>query len=74
MVNKILIVSAVALIVIIGGLYATGVIFPREVETIRVGHLTGDLHHLALFVAKNQGYFDQYGIRLQLKEYVNGPS
>ncbi|MEN3017118.1 MAG: ABC transporter substrate-binding protein [Candidatus Methanosuratincola petrocarbonis] len=74
MVNKILIVSVVALIVIVGALYASGVIFPREVETIRIGHLTGDLHHLALFVAINQGYFEQYGIKIQLKEYVNGPS
>ncbi len=74
MVNKILIVSLVALVVIVGGLYASGMIFPPEVETVRVGHLTGDLHHLAFFVAKNQGYFDQYGIKIQLKEYVNGPS
>lgn len=74
MVNKILIVSAVALIVIIGGLYLSGAIFPREAETIRIGHLTGDLHHLALFVAINQSYFEQYGLKIQLKEYVNGPT
>lgn len=75
MVNKILIVSVIALIVVVGaGLYLSGLLFPQQAGTIRVGHLTGDLHHLALYVAKNQGLFDQSGLKIELKEYVNGPS
>ncbi|MDI9643962.1 MAG: ABC transporter substrate-binding protein [Candidatus Verstraetearchaeota archaeon] len=74
MASKILIVSVIALIVIVGaGIYFSGFLFPQQTATVRVGHLTGDLHHLALFVARNQGYFEQSGIKIELKEYANGP-
>jgi len=71
------VLAIVILIVIvggtIGGLYATGYFTPKE--KIRIGVLTGDLHHLALYVAINQGYFQQYGLEIDTpKTYNNGPS
>jgi NitT/TauT family transport system substrate-binding protein len=57
----------------LGGLYATGYFTPNE--KIRIGVLTGDLHHLALYVAINQGYFQQYGLEIDnLRTYNNGPT
>ncbi|MEM2259528.1 MAG: ABC transporter substrate-binding protein [Candidatus Methanomethylicaceae archaeon] len=46
----------------------------HEKEKIRIGYLTGDLHHLALFVAIANNYFAEKGLEVELYEYVNGPT
>jgi NitT/TauT family transport system substrate-binding protein len=70
--------AAIMLLIVIiggtlGGLYATGYFTPKD--KIRIGVLTGDLHHLALYVAINQGYFQQYGLEIDTpRTYSNGPT
>jgi len=41
--------------------------------TVRIGYLTADIHHLALFVAREKGWFQGIGMRFQFIESVNGP-
>lgn len=71
------IIVAIVLIVIVGGtlggLYATGYFNPPQ--KIRIGVLTGDLHHLALYTAINNGYFQQNGLQNPtVLTYANGPT
>jgi NitT/TauT family transport system substrate-binding protein len=41
--------------------------------SIRIGYLTADLHHLALFVAQKEGYFEEIGMKnIVFKQYPNG--
>ena len=71
-----IIVAVVVLIVIVvgvAGLYMTGYFAPTKTK-IRVGELTGDIHHLALHVALANGYFDQYGLEVERYEFINGPT
>ncbi len=69
--------AIVLLIVIVGGalggLYATG--YFTQKQKIRIGVLTGDLHHLALYAAIEKGYFQQYGLEIDApRTYSNGPT
>ncbi|KPV64068.1 MAG: taurine transporter substrate binding subunit [Candidatus Bathyarchaeota archaeon BA1] len=42
--------------------------------TVRVGYLTADIHHLALFIAREKGWYLGTGIRFEFKEFPNGPT
>ncbi|MBU6998155.1 MAG: ABC transporter substrate-binding protein [Theionarchaea archaeon] len=42
-------------------------------KTIRIGYLRADLHQLALFVALDQGYFDEFGLTVELYVFSAGP-
>jgi NitT/TauT family transport system substrate-binding protein len=71
------IIVAILLIVIVGGtlggLYATG--YFNQSQKLRVGVLTGDLHHLALYTAIDKGYFSQNGLETPIVlTYSNGPT
>ncbi|MCS7097927.1 MAG: ABC transporter substrate-binding protein [Candidatus Methanomethyliaceae archaeon] len=69
-----IVLSIILLVLIVSaGAYAIPSIFYKK-EKIRVGYLTGDLHHLALFVALANNYFAERGLELELYEYVNGPT
>lgn len=75
--KKSIIVLSIILIVAIGalaGVYSIGLLTPAQKVKIRIGYLTGDLHHLALHVAVAKKYFAQYGIEYELYEYINGPT
>ena len=39
---------------------------------VRIGFLTNDLHQLALMIAIEQGYFEDEGLQIQLREFANG--
>lgn len=46
---------------------------PEKVnKKIRLGYLTADLHQLAFYVAMREGYFEQVGLNVETKEFVNG--
>ncbi|MDH5811013.1 MAG: ABC transporter substrate-binding protein [Candidatus Methanomethylicaceae archaeon] len=75
--KKSIIVLSIILIVAFGtvaGLYGTGFLSPAPKVKVRIGYLTGDLHHLALHVAVARNYFAQYGLEYELYEYINGPT
>ncbi len=74
--NKSLIVLGIVLIVIVGvaGIYMSGTLTPTTKTPVRIGCLDGDLHQLALQVARANGYFDQNGLELVLSSYSNGPT
>jgi NitT/TauT family transport system substrate-binding protein len=42
-------------------------------KTVRIGYLKADLHQLALFVAKEKGYFDEFGVHVELYVFSAGP-
>ncbi|MGC1121312.1 MAG: ABC transporter substrate-binding protein [Candidatus Methanofastidiosia archaeon] len=42
-------------------------------KTVRIGYLRADLHQLALFVALDQGYFDEFGLTVELYVFSAGP-
>ena len=42
-------------------------------KTVRIGYLKADLHQLALFVALDQGYFDEFGLTVDLYVFSAGP-
>jgi len=47
---------------------------PQQRKTsVRVGYIKGDLHHLPLFVAMGEGFFDQAGLSVILEGFENGP-
>ena len=46
----------------------------RAVKTYRVGYLFADIHQIACFVARDQGFFDyETDLGFEFKEYANGP-
>ena len=42
-------------------------------KTVRLGYLIGDLHQLAFYVAKKEGYYGDVGLNISEKVYNNGP-
>ncbi len=42
-------------------------------KTVRIGYLRADLHQLALFVALDQGYFEEFGLTVDLFVFSAGP-
>lgn len=42
-------------------------------KTVRIGYLRADLHQLALFVAIDQGYFEEFGLNVELYTFSAGP-
>ena len=75
--KKSIIALSIILIVALGvvaGMYGAGLLAPAQKVKVRIGYLTGDLHHLALHVAVAKNYFGQYGIEYELYEYINGPT
>ncbi|MCX8181996.1 MAG: ABC transporter substrate-binding protein [Candidatus Methanomethyliaceae archaeon] len=75
--KKSIIVISIILIVALGavaGMYSAGLLSPAPKVKVRIGYLTGDLHHLALHIAITKNYFAQYGIEYELYEYINGPT
>jgi len=42
-------------------------------KTVRIGYLKADLHQLAVFVAVDQGYYDEYGLNVELYIFSAGP-
>lgn len=65
----------------LGGFIDTGLIqdavtfvCTKQIEkTVRIGYLKADLHQLALFVAKEKGYFDEFGLNVELYVFSAGP-
>lgn len=52
---------------------------PEAVSSnVRLGYLTADLHEVAVYVAQEEGYYEEVGLtpgeNLQLKQYSNGPA
>ncbi len=45
---------------------------PEKAGKIRLGYITADLHHLALYVALKEGYLDRVFEDVDLKQYPNG--
>lgn len=74
--NKSLIVIGIVLIVIVGvaGVYLSGALTPTTKTQVRIGCLDGDLHQLALQVARANGYFNENGLELVVSSYSNGPT
>lgn len=69
-----IVLSVILLVLIVSaGMYVIPSMF-YEKEKIRIGYLTGDLHHLALFIAIANNYFAEKGLEVELYEYVNGPT
>lgn len=46
---------------------------PQEKIPVRIGYIRGDLHHLPLFVALGEGFFDRAGLSVALSGFDNGP-
>jgi len=44
----------------------------RVNEKVRIGYLTADLHQLAFYVAMKEGYYEQVGLQVEVKEFANG--
>ncbi|MFQ6123916.1 MAG: ABC transporter substrate-binding protein [Candidatus Heimdallarchaeota archaeon] len=42
------------------------------VEKVRLAYLRGDLHHLAFFVALDQGWYEEVGLDVETPEFENG--
>jgi NitT/TauT family transport system substrate-binding protein len=42
-------------------------------KTVRIGYLKADLHQLAVFVALDQGYYDEFGLNVELYIFSAGP-
>ena len=42
-------------------------------KPVRIGYLKADLHQLALFVAKEKGFFDEFGLQVELYVFSAGP-
>lgn len=42
-------------------------------KSVRIGYLRADLHQLALFVALDQGYFEEFGLTVDLFVFSAGP-
>jgi len=72
--TSIIVVGIVLIVLVVGvaGLYMTGYFTPTT--KIRIGYLTGDLHQLPLHVAIANNYFDQSGLKIELYEFINGPT
>jgi len=48
---------------------------PKKVKRkIRMGYLTADMHQLAYYVAKEEGYFDQAFNEIRFMNFKNGPA
>lgn len=45
---------------------------PEKASSIKLGYITGDLHHLALYVALKEGYLNQVFDKVELKQFPNG--
>lgn len=45
---------------------------PEKMGSIRLGYITADLHHLALYVAIKEGYLNQVFERVEIKQFPNG--
>ncbi len=45
---------------------------PKKVGSIRLGYITADLHHLALYVAIKEGYLNQVFEKVETKQFPNG--
>ena len=65
--------AAIALIVIIS-VSVVGIViwFPPTQPDVRIGYLSADLHQLAVWVARERGFFDDEGISVELNIYQNG--
>jgi NitT/TauT family transport system substrate-binding protein len=46
--------------------------YPTTVPDVRIGYLSKDLHHLALRVALDNGWFEEAGLNVELTIYQNG--
>ena len=69
--------KAISILIIIFGISLTSyyVYSMYFVETeIVIGYLEADLHHLALFVALERGWFEEEGLRISTRVYSNGMS
>lgn len=45
---------------------------PEKTGSIRLGYITADLHHLALYVAMKEGYLDRVFDKVELRQFPNG--
>lgn len=77
------IIAIVAVIVIVGAALAAGLYFmsssaPSTPSNIRVGYITGDVHHLPFAIADNksvggtESIYAQNGLNVTAKGYANG--
>ncbi len=67
--------KAIIILIIVFGVSLTGyyVYSVYLVEpTITIGFLEADLHHLALFVALEKGWFEEEGLKIVTRVYQNG--
>lgn len=54
--------------------YIEGWVPKRVKRKIRIGYLTADLHQLAYYVAKEEGYFDRVFDEVRFINFKNGPA
>ncbi len=45
---------------------------PEKAGSIKLGYITADLHHLALYVAMKEGYLDEVFDNVELRQFPNG--
>jgi len=57
-----LVFALILIIPLFSGLSCT----PAKTETVRIGYLLGDLHHLPFFVALDKGFFKDEGVNVQV--------
>lgn len=67
--------KAISILIIIFGISLTSYyvysMYLAEAEIV-IGYLEADLHHLALFVALEKGWFEEEGLKISTRVYQNG--
>ncbi len=67
-----------AVYIIFGVLFASGIgigailLFDKTDADVRIGFLEGDLHHLAFYVARENGFYEKEGIEIEAVSFGNG--
>ena len=68
--NKALLVISVIVLASISAI--TIYLIDQNKADVRIGYLDGDLHHLAFYVAQENGYYEEEGIKIKGVSFANG--